>query len=67
MKTRRLGGVITLAAAGPTLTVGTTLSALPAGCSQANAGGVTYHVCGSAWLRPYMQGSSVSYVVVPPP
>ena len=50
-----------------TLVVGTTLAVLPAGCGAAQAGGVTYYRCGSAWVRPYMQGSTVAYVVVPPP
>lgn len=53
--------------AAPSLGVGATMEVLPAGCAAAQAGGVTYYRCGDAWVRPYMQGSNVAYVVVPAP
>ncbi len=51
----------------PSLSVGTSLSALPAGCSPVVAAGTSYYLCNNVWLRPYMQGASVAYVVVPAP
>jgi hypothetical protein len=49
------------------LAIGTELSALPAGCTTQPVGSTTYFQCGGAWLRAFMQGPNVSYVVVPPP
>jgi hypothetical protein len=50
-----------------TLTVGTSLAALPAGCGTTQGGTTTYYRCGDAWLRSAMQGTSVVYLVVPAP
>lgn len=48
-----------------TLVVGTTMTVLPTGCvATAPIGGISYYQCGTAWVQPYMQGSSVTYVVV---
>ena len=49
------------------LPIGTELSALPVGCTQRSVGSTTYFQCGGAWLRAFMHGSNVSYVVVSPP
>ncbi|WP_421996034.1 hypothetical protein [Roseococcus sp.] len=49
------------------LTTGATIAVLPGGCTTQRAGSVTYYRCGQAWLRPYMQGPDVVYLVVPPP
>ena len=51
-----------------TLVVGATMTILPSGCvATAPIGSISYYQCGTAWVRSYMQGSSVSYVVVPHP
>ena len=51
-----------------TLVVGTTMTILPSGCvATAPIGGIAYYQCGTAWVRPYMQGASVTYVVVTQP
>jgi hypothetical protein len=52
---------------GGELAMGATLVVLPAGCTTQRAGSVTYYRCGPAWLRPYMQGPDVVYLVVPAP
>jgi hypothetical protein len=49
------------------LAIGTELSTLPAGCTTRHVGSTTYFQCGSTWMRAFMQGSDVTYVVVPPP
>jgi len=49
------------------LPIGTEMSALPTGCTQRPVGSTTYFQCGGAWLRAFMHGSNVSYVVVAPP
>jgi hypothetical protein len=49
------------------LAIGTELSALPAGCTTQRVGSVTYFQCGGAWMRAFMQGSNVTYLVVPAP
>jgi hypothetical protein len=53
---------------GPTpLPIGAEYSSLPAGCvSQSGANGTVFR-CGGAWLRPYMEGTNVVYVVVSGP
>jgi hypothetical protein len=30
-------------------------------------GSTTYFQCGDTWMRAFMQGSDVTYLVVPPP
>lgn len=52
---------------GGALAIGATLAVLPAGCTTQRSGSVTYYRCGSAWLRPYMEGPTVAYPVVPAP
>jgi hypothetical protein len=49
------------------LPIGAEMSALPTGCTQRPVGSTTYFQCGGAWLRAFMHGSNVSYVVVSPP
>lgn len=68
-------GAVAAASAPPTTVVvaptafviGATLAALPGGCSAVSIAGISYYQCGTAWVRPYMQGASVAYVVVPAP
>jgi len=52
---------------GSPLAIGTTLAVLPSGCTTQQAGSVTYYRCGPAWLRPFMEGPNVAYLVVPAP
>jgi hypothetical protein len=42
------------------------VTALPGGCAPTLVGAVTYHRCGATYYRPYMQGSTVVYVVEEP-
>ena len=51
---------------GATLPVGTTISALPSGCTSLNIGGVDYFNCGGMYLRPAFQSGNVVYVVSQP-
>jgi nucleoid-associated protein YgaU len=51
---------------GAALPVGTTISALPAGCTSLNIGGVDYFNCGGTYLRPAFQSGNVVYVVSQP-
>jgi len=51
----------------PAMVVGASLAALPAGCGSVHVAGINYYQCGTAWVRPYMQGPHVTYVVVPAP
>lgn len=60
-------GAVAAANAPPVLVVGATLAALPDGCGAVNVAGISYYQCGPAWVRPYMQGASVAYLVVPAP
>lgn len=55
------------AAAAVGLVVGARLATLPTGCSVVMIAGVSYYQCGTTWLRPYMQGTTVTYVVVTAP
>ena len=49
------------------LPIGAEYSSLPSGCvSQSGANGTVFR-CGGAWLRPYMEGTNVVYVVVAGP
>jgi hypothetical protein len=52
---------------GGAMPIGTEFQTLPSGCGTQNVGGVGYFVCGGSWLRAYMQGPNVVYLVVPPP
>lgn len=52
---------------GGAMAIGTELQTLPSGCGTQNVGGVGYFVCGGSWLRAYMQGPNVVYLVVPRP
>jgi hypothetical protein len=51
----------------PALVTGATITVLPAGCTTQRMGSVSYYRCGDSWLRPYMQGPDVVYLVVPQP
>lgn len=48
------------------LPVGTTISALPSGCSTLNMGGTDYFNCGGMYLRPAFQSGNIVYVVSQP-
>ncbi|UPY38555.1 hypothetical protein [Sediminicoccus sp. KRV36] len=55
-------------AAGPApMAIGAAYSSLPSGCVTQSGPQGTLFRCGDAWLRPYMQGTDVVYVVIPPP
>lgn len=49
------------------LPMGTRLSNLPAGCTNAVVKSVEYYVCGPNWFKPVFGGSGVFYQVVPAP
>ncbi len=49
-----------------TLPVGTTVSALPNGCSSINIGGVDYFNCAGTYYRVALQSGNVVYVVSQP-
>lgn len=53
-------------AAGGALPLGTVVTALPAGCSTTDSGGVTYYQCGSNYYRSAFQGSQLVYVTAQP-
>jgi len=54
------------APAGGTLPIGTVVTALPAGCTTMNSGGVEYHSCGGNYYRAAFQGSQLVYVTAQP-
>jgi len=47
--------------------VGTSVYALPGGCTTVVTADVTYHNCGGVYYRPQYHGSDVVYVVVDAP
>lgn len=51
---------------GAKLPPGTVISALPAGCTSINIGGVDYFNCAGTFLRPAMQSNNVVYIVSQP-
>ena len=53
-------------AAAARLPVGTTVSALPAGCTSAQISGASYFNCGGTYYKPSFQSSNVVYVVSQP-
>jgi ATPase subunit of ABC transporter with duplicated ATPase domains len=54
------------AAAGTALPIGTVVTALPAGCTQTQVGGVQYSHCGADYYRAAFQGSNLVYVTAQP-
>jgi hypothetical protein len=40
---------------------------LPVGCPPYYNGGYTYYSCGGAYYEPRYEGTSVTYVTIPPP
>jgi hypothetical protein len=67
-------GVVVGAAVGATAAAaygaygyGSTYYDLPVGCPPYAYGGYTYYSCGGAYYEPRYEGSSVTYVTVPPP
>ena len=48
------------------VSAGTRVNTLPAGCSKAVLGGVTYQYFGGTYYRPYYEGENVVYVVEEP-
>jgi hypothetical protein len=54
------------AAAGQALPIGTIVTALPAGCTQTQVGGVQYSHCGADYYRAAFQGSNLVYVTAQP-
>lgn len=53
-------------AAASKLPVGTTVSALPQGCSSAQISGTSYFNCGGTYYKPSYQSNNVVYVVAQP-
>lgn len=49
-----------------TLSVGTIVNALPAGCAPETRGGVEYQRCGNVYYRAAFQGNNLVYVVQQP-
>ena len=54
-------------AAGSTYAMNAIYPTLPAGCTPATVGGVTYDVCGKTWFQPSYGANGVYYRVVPAP
>lgn len=52
---------------GTAFPVGTTVSALPAGCTSISSQGKSYFNCGGVYYQPTYNGNSLVYVVVPAP
>jgi len=53
-------------AAAAKLPVGTTVSALPQGCTSAQVSGASYFNCGGTYYKPSFQSNNVVYVVAQP-
>jgi hypothetical protein len=60
-------GAAIASASQPTLVVGSHVSVLPSGCVTLITAGVTYHRCDTLYYRPYYNGSSLVYEIVPAP
>jgi hypothetical protein len=54
------------AASGGALALGTVVQKLPAGCTSAPSGDVTYYHCGSNYYRAVFQGNNLVYVTAKP-
>jgi hypothetical protein len=52
---------------GGALSMGAQLQRLPDGCRSVIVSTLSYYQCESTWIRPYMVGPNVAYIVVPPP
>ena len=50
-----------------TVVVGSSVEALPAGCTTIPYAGITYHNCGGIYYKPAFQGDRVIYTVVENP
>ena len=59
--------VVTTAAVGTAVVVGSVVRSLPPACTSVMVGNVAYQQCGHTWYQPRYSGSEVSYVVVNPP
>lgn len=65
-----VGGIIGSAvtrAAQPTVVIGSSITTLPSGCTTIITNDVTYHRCGTAYYRPYYDGSNLVYTLEPSP
>ncbi|MEN0108074.1 MAG: hypothetical protein AAGC84_16840 [Pseudomonas sp.] len=49
------------------LAIGAVVSSVPSNCVPVLVGGLTYQQCGSTWYQPQYVGTTLQYVVVPPP
>ena len=47
--------------------IGSIVREVPAQCVPVNVNGITYQQCGGTWYQPQYVGTTVQYVVVPPP
>jgi len=47
--------------------VGSIVNTIPPSCSNVMIGNMLYYQCGSSWYQPQYVGTSVTYIVVPPP
>ena len=52
---------------GAAVPIGTTITALPGGCSSLSIQGGTYFNCDGVYYQPSYQGTTLVYVVVPAP
>jgi hypothetical protein len=61
------GLAIGAAAAVTAAVIGSTVYALPYGCSTAYYAPYTYNHCGDTWYQPQFEGTETTYIVVEPP
>lgn len=59
--------VVTTAAVGTAVVVGSVVRSLPPACTSVMVGNVAYQQCGNTYYQPRYAGSQVTYVVVNPP
>ena len=59
--------VVTTAAVGTAVVVGSVVHSLPPSCTSVMVGNVAYQECGKTYYQPRYAGSQVTYVVVSPP
>jgi hypothetical protein len=59
--------VVTTAAVGTAVVVGSMVHSLPPTCTSVMVGNVAYQQCGKTYYQPRYAGSEVTYVVVNPP
>ena len=61
------GIAVGAAAAVTAAAIGSTVYALPSGCSTVIVNGITYNDCGGTWYQPQFVGTETTYIVVDDP